>query len=204
MFNQVPQKIVQTNRLPFLIGIAVLVVVMGVFMYKSQMNQKVKIAQSRPLQSMDISPKVVETSWFNDEKFRNIKINNSSRLGKPTTQEIEAKIISSHDLDLKKQEIEDEYSTELEIKKIEDKNRIEEKNLELVAMKSPLSIDIPPLPGTVAETSKKQAGKDDITGGLNEIINMVKSVTGAKIPSLPALVGQLGKDINNQDEKQAF
>ena len=41
MFNQTPQKIVQTNRLPFLIGIVVLIVVMGVFMYKTQMNQKV-------------------------------------------------------------------------------------------------------------------------------------------------------------------
>ena len=69
---------------------------------------------------------------------------------KPTAQEIEAQIISSQEIDLKKQEIEDEYSTQLEIKKIEDKNRIEEKKLELEAMKSPLSIDIPSPPGTQA------------------------------------------------------
>ena len=75
MFNQTPQKIVQTNRLPFLIGIIVLLVVMGVFMYKTQMNQKVEIVQSKPRQSIDISPKAVEASWFNDEKFKNIKIN---------------------------------------------------------------------------------------------------------------------------------
>ena len=57
MLNQIPKHIIQTNRLPFLIGIVVLVVVMGVFMYKTQMNQKVEIVQSKPRQSIDISPK---------------------------------------------------------------------------------------------------------------------------------------------------
>ena len=204
MFNQTPQKIVQTNRLPFLIGIIVLMVVMGVFMYKTQMNQKSEIVKAKPRQSIDISPKAVSSSWFNDEKFKNIKINlNGSSSHKPTAQEIETQIISSQEVDLKKQEIEDEYSTQLEIKKIEDKNRIEEKKLELEAMKSPLSVDVPSVPGTQAVSQGKQSGKDDLTGGLNQIINMVKSVTGAKIPALPSLAGQ-GADINNQDAKQAF
>ena len=35
-------------------------------------------------------------------------------------------------------------------------------------------------------------------------MNMVKSVTGAKLPALAALGGQLATDINNQDGKQAF
>ena len=204
MFNQTPQKIVQTNRLPFLIGIIVLMVVMGVFMYKTQMNQKGEVVKAKPRQSIDISPKAVEASWFNDNKFRNIKINNGSLSSKPTAQEIETRIISSQEADLKKEEIEDEYSTRLEIKKIEDKNRIEEKKLELEAMKSPLSVEVPSVPGTQAVSQWKQSGKDDLTGGLNQIINMVKSVTGAKIPALPSLVGSSGTDINNQDGKQAF
>ena len=131
MFNQLPSKIVQTNRMPFFMGIIVLILVMGVFMYKTQVNQKVRIAQVKPRQSIDISPKAVEAGWFNDERFRNIKINNGPSLHKPTVQEIETQVISSQEVDLKKQEIEDEYSTELEIKKIDDKNRIEEKKLEL-------------------------------------------------------------------------
>lgn len=204
MFNQAPQKIVQTNRLPFLIGIIVLIVVMGVFMYKTQMSQKVEITQSKPRQSIDISQKTESSSWFNDEKFRNIKLNNESTLHKPTAQEIETQVISRQDINLKKQEIEDEYSTELEIKKIEDKNRIEEKKLELVAMKSPLGVDIPSVPEPQSVSKEKQSGKDDLTGGLNEIINMVKTVTGAKIPAFPSLAGQLGADLNNQDGKQAF
>jgi type IV secretory pathway VirB10-like protein len=204
MFNQTPQKIVQTNRLPFLIGIIVLLIVMGMFLYKTQMNQKINTIKSKPHQSLDISSKTVETSWFNDAKFRNIKLNNKSVLHKSTAQEIETQIISSQDIDLKKQEIEDEYSTDLEIKKIEDKNRIEEKKLELDAMKSPLNIEIPSAPGTQTSSQEKQSSKDDLTGGLNEIINMVKSVTGAKIPTLPELLGQVGTDINNQDGKQAF
>ena len=55
MFNQTPQKIVQTNRLPFLMGIVVLLVVMGVFMYKTQMNQKGEVVKVKPRQSIDIS-----------------------------------------------------------------------------------------------------------------------------------------------------
>ena len=75
MFNQKPTNIIQTNRLPFLIGIIVLIVVMGIFMYKTQMNQKVAIVQQGPHQSIDISSKQVQESWFNDEKFKNIRIN---------------------------------------------------------------------------------------------------------------------------------
>jgi type IV secretion system protein TrbI len=204
MFNQSPKKIVQTNRLPFLIGIIVLMVVMGVFMYKNQMNQKKEIVQSKPRQSIDISPKAVEASWFNDKKFRNIKINNESALHKPTAQEIETQIISSQEVDLKKKEIEDEYSTRLEIKKIEDKNKIEEKKLEIEAMKSPLSVGIPSVPGTQGVSQEKQSGRDDLTGGLNEIMRMAKSVSGAKLPALAALGGGLLTEINNQDGKQAF
>jgi type IV secretory pathway VirB10-like protein len=204
MFNQVPQKIVQTNRLPFLLGFFVFMMAMGVFMYKAQVNQKAKIVQSRPRQSMDISSKAVETGWFNDKKFNNIRINNGSDLRKPTAQEAEQRIISSKEFDLKKNEIEDEYSARLEIKKIEDKDKIAEKKLELDAMKSPLGIEVPPPPGTQAVSQEKRTGKDDLTGGLNELMNMVKSATGARLPALAGLEGQLSSDINGQDGKQAF
>ncbi len=205
MFNQAPRKIVQTNRLPFLIGIVVLMVVMGVFMYKTQMHQKVRMVEAKPRQSIDISPKAVSSSWFNDEKFKNIKINlNGSSLHKPTAKEIETQIVSNQDLDLKKQEIKDEYSTRLEIKKIEDKNRIEEKKLELEAMRSPLSIEILGPPGTQKASQGKKSSKDDLSSSLDEILNSVKSVAGAKMPVISALANQLSADINNQDGKQAF
>ena len=60
MFNQVPQKIVQTNRLPFLIGIVVLILVMGFFMYKTKMNQKQGIVQNKLGQSIDVSSKAAQ------------------------------------------------------------------------------------------------------------------------------------------------
>ena len=186
MFNQKPQKIVQTNRLPFLIGIIVFMVVAVVFMYKTQINQKKEIAQGKPRQSLDISIKAPDASWFNEEKFRNIRINNGPALHKPTAQEIETQIFSSQEADLKNKEMEDGYRARLEIKKIEDKNKIEEKKLELDAMKSPLSLDIPSLPGTQAGSQKKQSGKDDMTARFNELMNMVKSVA------------------NNQDLKKTF
>jgi type IV secretory pathway VirB10-like protein len=127
-----------------------------------------------------------------------------------TPQQLEARIISGQEEDLKKQEIEDEYAARLEIKKIEDKKCIEDKKLELQAMKAPLSIDIPVPPGTQVVTKEKQSGKDDLSGSLNDLINKVKSATGAgagKIPALSALSalgGPLGTNINDQDGKQGF
>ena len=73
MFSQTPKQIVQTNRLPLLIGIGILVLVMGIFMYRTQMHQKVEIVQSKLKQSIDISLKADNSSWFDDEKFKNIK-----------------------------------------------------------------------------------------------------------------------------------
>lgn len=205
MFNQKPTNIIQTNRLPFLIGIIILIVVMGIFMYRAQSNQKVAIVQQGPHPSIDISSKQVQESWFNDEKFKNIRIygNESSRL-QPTAKEIETRIVSNQETDLKKKEIEDEYSAQLEIKKIEDKNKVEEKQQEIEAQKSLLNIEVPPPPGTQIISPKEQSSKYNLTGNLNELMNMVQSVTGTRLPSLAALGGQLGIDINNQDGKKAF
>ena len=203
MFNQLPKQITQTNRLPFLIGIVVLVIVLGVFLYRTQMNQKVDVVRIRPKQSIDISPKSEDSTWFNAEKFKNIKINDSSAQ-RPSPQEIERQTITSQEIALNKKEAEDEYLTRLEIKKIEDKDRIEKKKLELEAMKSPLALEIPGPPGSQTLSRSKQEGKDDLTGGLNEVMTMLKSVTGAKGPTLANWGSGLAADINNQDAKQAF
>jgi len=204
MFSPSPQKIVPINRLPFLSGIVIIVFIMGIFMLRTQMNQKFKTVQDKPRQSIDISPKTVEASWFNDERFKNIRINTQEASQKPTAQQIEARMLSSREEDLKKQEIEDDYSTRLEIKKIEDKNRIEDKKLEAEALRSALSIDIPLPPGTKAEVKDRGAGKNDLNSGLNELIGMVKSATGGKVSPLPGLGSQAGADINDQDGKLAF
>jgi len=207
MFNQSPRKIIQTNRLPLVIGIIVLLVVMGVFMYRSQVNQNIRTVQSKPRQSIDISPKALEASWFNEDKFKDMKINGEAAHHQPNAQEIETQMISRQEIDLKKQEMEDEYSTELEIKKIEDKSRIDEKKLELEAMQSPLSIDVPPSPGAQVTVAPKQNSKDDLNGGLNDLMNMVKASMGSKLPglsALPSLGSSLVGDLNNQDGKQAF
>jgi type IV secretory pathway VirB10-like protein len=205
MFNQTPQKIVQTNRLPFLVGFIVLIIVMGVFMYKAQMNQKIGTVQNKPHQSIDISSKAVDASWFNDERFKNIKLNlNQASPHKKNAQEIENQIISDQKVNLIKQEIEDEYSAKLEIKKIEDKDMIESKKLESEAMRSPLNIDIPGTPGNQAVSQQKEIGKEGLNEKFGELINLVKSMTGAQIPPLASFGNGAPMDINNQDGKKAF
>jgi len=205
MFNQTPQKIVQINRLPFLAGFIVLIIVMGVFMYKAQMNQKTVIVQNKPRQSIDISPQALEASWFNDEKFKNIRIDHHGvSLHGRSAQEVEAGIISSQEINLKKQEIEDEYSTQLAIKKIENRDRIEAKKLEVEAMRSPLSIDISGPSGVQTSSQVKKAGKDGLNGELDELINMFRSAAGTNFPSLAAIGNGMIKDMNDQEGKRLF
>ncbi|MDE2028056.1 MAG: hypothetical protein KGJ11_05915 [Candidatus Omnitrophica bacterium] len=205
MFNQTPRKIVQTNRLPFLGGIIILILVMGVFMYRTQNDQKTGVVQSHFRQTTGVSSKTEETSWFNDKKFRNIKITfNPENRPKLTAGQIEAQVVSDQDLALKKQEIEDQYAAQLEIKKIEDKNRIEEKKLEMEAERSPLSIDVPPLPGTAPSNQKGRPRNDPLTDSLNEIVNMAKSSPDNKLSALAEAGAQLITNINNQEGKRSF
>lgn len=205
MFNQTPYNIVQTNRMPFLIGLAVLLFVIAMFIYKAHMNQKTEIFHTRARQSIDIATKAVDASWFNQEKFKNIRMNvNGSVLAKMPPRQMEEKIISNQEIELKKREIEDEYATRLEMKKIADRRRIEEKKLESEAMKSPLSIDIPPLPGSQTSFGGKKIERNDFTDELNGIIDMVKSAAGAKLPALSGLGHQSAEGTNDQIEKKAF
>ena len=71
-------------------------------------------------------------------------------------------------------------------------------------MKSSLSVEVSPAPGIQVVSKEKKSGKDDITGGLNEIMSMLQSGTGAKLPVIKALGGGVLTDINDQDGKQAF
>jgi type IV secretory pathway VirB10-like protein len=203
MFAQKPKDIVQTNRVPFLAGTAVLLLAVGMFMFKSQKNQKAAAAQSRPRQSMDVSMKTGEAGWFNDEKFKNIKIN-AAQTRKPAAKEIEAAVISNQELDFRKQEILEEFATRLEIERIENKARIANKKLELEAAKSPLPIETPPVPGTKAAPKEKGSDKDALTGRLNTLADMVRSAAVSRLPDLAALGGQLAANFNNQDGKQEF
>lgn len=204
MFNQTPQKIIQTNRLPFLIGVIVFILLMGFFMYKTQMNQKEQVTESKPHQSIDVSTKSIDASWFNDKKFKNMKIIGESYSHPESTQEIENQITSRQDVNLKKEEVQDEYATQLEIQKIEDKNEIAEKKLEIEAGQSPLTIDVPSLPGSTTTSQGKKSSKDGISEALDQISDMVKSATASKLPDMANLGAQLASNINNQDDKHAF
>ncbi len=70
--------------------------------------------------------------------------------------------------------------------KSEDKIEAQEQKLEEEAVKSPLSIEIPTAPGTPKTTAPKEAPKNDGPAGIEDIANMVKAMTGTKLPELPA------------------
>jgi len=201
MFNQKPRDIVRVNRLPFFIGVIVLLLVIIFFMYKGQRGQQTQNPSHHPHQSMDISSKAVETSWFNDDKFKNMRIIATEHLN---PREIENQMMSKDEAGLHRRELQDEDATKFEIKKIEDKNMIEEKKLEIEAARSSMSIDIPPPPGQSAMTQKKQSKKFDINESINALEDLMHDTASApKISALPDLLKGF-QDLNNQAAKQDF
>lgn len=201
MFNQEPKEIIRVNRLPFFIGVVVLLLLIMVFMYKSQVSQKTQKTLHQPHQSMDISSKTVEVSWFNDDKFKNMRIIGTER---QSPKEMDHRMMSKQESDLRHRELQDEYATKLEIQKIEDKNMIEEKKLEIEAARSSLTIDIPPPPGQQAFAQKKPSKKFDINESISALENLMHDTASSTKPSvLPDLLKGF-EDLNNQADKQDF
>ncbi len=199
MFNPFPKNIVQTNRFPFVIGMVVFILVLGFFMYKTQQTPKVVVAPSPSKPSIDVSARQMESSWFNDEKFKNVKINPADA-NQQSPEVLTQKAISKEESELARKQMESDYATRLEINKLEDKARIDAKKWEIEAGQSPLNIEVPALPGVQPSTENK-SGKN--LKGFDDIINMVKTVALSKAPSLVKMVDQM-TDINNQNGKEAF
>lgn len=202
MFNQKPPVTAHNARLILFVGVMAIILVMGIFMVRGQMNQKKVIVNSQLDRSVDVSTAGEESTWFNDEKFKHIKINGRVN-EKPTASDIKRQIMSAEEIALQKQEIEDAYAARLEMAKLEDKNLVEAKKLEMAAGQSPLTIDIPGPPGvSVSASDKKKSARDDFNNQINELMTEAQSVVAMKLPGLMGMPA-IG-NVNNQDAKQAF
>jgi type IV secretory pathway VirB10-like protein len=195
--DQSPTGIVQNNRMMLIVGFVVLGGLLFYFMLKAQGNHKEAVKDNQPKAHIDSeSAKEEDPEWL--RKYSNTKIDIFKPLTKPQTpQEIERQAVSTEQRELKIKETQDRYAADLEIQKLEDDNKIEEKKLELSALKSPLAIPVP-APPAAASAENPATTNADVSADLRQMqdsINNSKSGT----TSTPG-----GQNQNDQDEKLQF
>jgi type IV secretion system protein VirB10 len=197
LFDQSPKNVPQNNKKLFFLGFIIVGGLAVYFLFAAQNSQKTVVKENRPKPNMSLS-------MTKDQlpecliKHKDEKPFSMGAMAKPQTpQEIEKQVIKNNEIELKKEVADDQEATQLEIQKIEDKNKIDEKNLEYIAQQSSLTIVVPSPPGAAP------AGSQSSTADLSNEISKMSGITGAakeKAPDAEKLIG----DINNQDEKLAF
>jgi type IV secretory pathway VirB10-like protein len=196
LFDQSPKNIVQNNKILIIVGFLVVTFILFYFMFAAQKNEKTVVKESGPKPNLSLSTAKDDTpDWM--VKHKDEKPFIIQAYSKPQTQqEIEKQVIKNDEIELNKQISDDKTATKLEIQKIEDQNKIDEKKMEYAAEQAPMTIAVPAPPGT---SSGSQATSTDLG---NEINKLSGSAEAAKEKS--ADDQKLGGDINDQDEKLAF
>ncbi len=200
ILNQTPSGIMQNNK----VLIFVAVVLVGGFVlflvWKSQNNQKAGVVENNaPKPTADMSASSTEIpEWM--QKYKNMKPNVMGVFIKTQTpQEIEKQAITNQKIEFKKEISDDQESTELEIQKIKDKNKIDEEKLEYEAQESPLTIAVPS-PPAAANAANQTAPTADISGAVESLKAAGDALKNGKAADPVKIIG----DINNQDEKLSF
>lgn len=69
--SQTPFEVVETNRIPILIGAALFVFTCGFFMFKTQNNKKPMVEATHPQPKVDVNQKEDVRQWFEEDKYDN-------------------------------------------------------------------------------------------------------------------------------------
>jgi type IV secretory pathway VirB10-like protein len=197
LLNQSPKGIVQNNKAMLFVGGIVVALLILFFTYKYQSSQKTVVVENKPKQNIDISStKDDDPEWM--DKHKQEKFDHVGTPTKPQTpQEVQMQVITNQEAALDKQIIEDKYATKLEIQKLQNSNEVEEKKLELEAMKSPLTIPVANLPGT-------KAAPVDVTSELGNAVKKMQGIAEEDKSVKASDAAAVLADINNQDEKLQF
>jgi type IV secretory pathway VirB10-like protein len=195
--NQSPLEVIQTNRVPFFIGVLIFMCLLAYFMYRTQDKPKTILDDKAPKQKLQLSDKDDEKEWYDQEKYKAYSLKNVVAKELPkTVEEIVHQTISNQETSLKQVMISDDYATKIEIKKMENKAKIEEKKLEFLAEQAPLQINVS------GQSQINEAGKgtmESIESQINKIPGLNKTIDAPQYPQPPG-----SEDVNNQDEKKDF
>jgi len=198
MYSQSPPGVVQNNKgLLFIIGF-ILAALFLFLSYRTQVNQGAAPTsnnQSKPNVNTSLGTQEIP-NWMAkslEENSKNISVFNKPK----TSQEIEKQTVETKQLEFKKAISDDENATVLEIQQIDDKNKIEEKKLELTAQEAPLTISVPPPPSaaTAAQAPSSNSINDEVDK-LRAAADSIRNKTNDPVKII--------SDINNQDEKLDF
>jgi type IV secretion system protein VirB10 len=197
---QTPFELIETNRIPILVGAIIFVGTLAFFMYKTQANHKQAIMDNRPQPKIDVSQKDGVRQWFQDDKYddNNYSMKKIAVKSAPSTpQEIQQQLVTNQEMDFKQEELNDDYAARLEIEKLEEKQKVEEKKMEIAAASSPMNVEVPSPPGAKSSL----VNKGGVVPAANESSALAQVTKGIK---LPTAVEQAVEDINHQDEKKDF
>ena len=198
MLNQAPKGVMQNNKtILFIAGMGILGFVFLLMFKNEQSKNAPPVVNNSPKHNENLTisqPEMPE--WM--AKFKDMKPDSMAVFNKPKNpQDLERETIEGKKIALKKEIVDDEQSTAFEIQQIEDKDKVEQKKLELSAQEAPLAIAVPPPP------SASSASQSSLTSGLGNEIDQLKS-TVDDVRGKASDPMKTEGDINNQDEKINF
>ena len=198
--SQTPFELIETNRIPILVGAIIFVGALSFFMYKTQANNKHAIMDNRSQPKIDVSQKDGVRQWFEDDKYGDNNYNMKKiavKSAPKTPQEIEEQIVTNQEINFKQEELNDDYAAKLEIEKLEEKQKVEEKKMEISAASAPMNVEVASPPGAKSSLVNNgvAAPVANESGALAQVTKGIK---------LPTPLAEAVADINNQDEKKDF
>lgn len=192
--NQNPKGIKQSNRMLIIVGVFIFSILILYFTLRGQHHKDEDAVNQQAQPKVDYTTKNIGPQWL--EKFKDIKLSPESASRPETMKEIEKNTINSQKLKMNKAIIADQFSVQLEIQKIEDKDKIEEKKLEIQAARSSLGLPVPNPP----QADVQHPGNSSTESKLDPMGYAQSTINASKNPGQ----GATAIDPNNQDEKRDF
>ena len=192
--NQNPKGIKQSNRMLIIIGVLILSILILYFTLKNQRPKDEDVTNQQVQPKMDYTTKSIGPEWL--DKFKNIQLNPEAALLTESMSQIEKRAINHQELMLNKAIISDQFNTQFEIQKIENKDKIDEKKLEIQAARSIMALPVTNPP----QSSVQQEGDSSITSKFDQMGDVQSSISALK--NTEQKTTEI--DPNNQDEKRDF
>ena len=198
--NPRPKNIVETNIVPILLLVGLLVVLIIGLMSRPDSPQKKEEKEDQKVAVVVRTDESVKQFWFNDDAHKNIQINPSEAVNSPAAvQRSEKNLVNAQETKYRQTVVELEYVKKLELAQMEQKHELEEKEMEYAAMKAPLDLKTgSPMFRPSVENTGKSAG-----GSLANDSPRSGAVNSA-LPSIAFPKGDEKPDENRQDAKEAF
>ncbi|MFH0754230.1 MAG: TrbI/VirB10 family protein [Candidatus Omnitrophota bacterium] len=197
--NQKPKNIVQTNLIP-IVGVVVLLVccVIGM-MFRPEPPKKEDKIDPR-VSAVPKESGSTKQYWYNDDAHKNIRINPMEATNAPAVLERNEKsLVNMQEVKFRKTVSDLEYAQKLEIVQLEKKHELEEKEMEYAAIKAPLDLKSVSQPPVRPVSSSTSALGTTAGSGIPRTVD-----SNNLMPNISMLNPDVKQDQNRQDAKEAY